>query len=749
MKAVILRPLAVFAITFFVFSCFLFTAGTAVRLCSAVIFSVGLLSFVIVSCIFQVFKDDSFKKKCMFALSCFLAGAMTASIISYIAFNVHLKNIEKLDGETYPVEATVTEVIWDGGYSGFYTVKIDKSKDFDSFKCKISAEGGLSINSRISCKVKFSTLDSTGQFDERRYYLPKGVLMNGEASELELLGKGPFSLTLFASEIRDSLTGIFIRNLGEDAGGFVSALMLGNDRFLPDTVTRDFQRLGLAHVLAISGMHLSVLCALVDLLLKPLGKRASQVGCLFTVLFYMFITGLSASVTRSGLMLIIMILASFFGRSSDRFTNLGVSVFIICLIDPYSGGDIGLQLSFAAVMAILLLTEKRRDPNENRTDLKKNGKFGRILLALIKTAVKSVLVTVVVILFMLPLEWLYFGKISVISPLTSPLFSFLCTLLIWVSPILLMLSPAPTFAGALSFVIEAYTNFICSLAEKLSSLRNITVSVEYPFAAAFCFLIFVSVVALCVTRKKKRLMFLASTFVFTIVFALSCIIYNIPSYSRAGIDMINYKKSDGILIVANNKTMLIDISDGHKGILREGAVEMGEERKTEIEVLMLTHLHSAHVQSLDKFLSEEMVRAVLLPFEGSEEFTAVEKVVEDHNAKVLVYERGDTVKFEGTVLQTYENTYIKRSVQPILRIDINAYGETFTYVSSAYMEGDGDRDFKNTDHLWFGNHGPLYRETYKPKIDGECRVYAEGAASQYIDENIKTEKIKNIYLKEN
>ena len=180
MKAVILRPLAVFTVTFFVFSCFLFTAGTAVKLCTAVIFSVALAFLTVLSRTISYLKDDSFKRKCVLSVSCFLAGAVLASVVSHITFGVHLKNIEKLDGETHTVEAIVTDVIWDGGYSGFYTVKIDKTEEIDRFKCKISAEGGLEVNSRISCKVKFSTLDSEGQFDERRYYLPRGVLMNGD-----------------------------------------------------------------------------------------------------------------------------------------------------------------------------------------------------------------------------------------------------------------------------------------------------------------------------------------------------------------------------------------------------------------------------------------------------------------------------------------------------------------------------------------------------------------------------------------
>ena len=213
--------------------------------------------------------------------------------------------------------------------------------------------------------------------------------------------------------------------------------------------------------------------------------------------------------------------------------------------------------------------------------------------------------------------------------------------------------------------------------------------------------------------------------------------------------MINYKKSEGILLVANNKTMLIDIGDGHKGILRESALEMSDYRTTEIEVLMLTHLHSAHTQSLKDFLSEEMVRAVLLPYEESEEFSEIKKVAKECGSEVLVYERGELLDFEGVSLQTHENTYIKRSVQPVFRLDITAYGESFTYVSAAYMESDGDKDFYDSDFLWFGNHGPLYKELYLPRINGECRVFAYGAAFEYLDDSIKAENINNIYLKEN
>lgn len=745
MKAVILRPLAILTVTFFVLSCILFTADTAVRLWSAVIFSLILIVAVILRAVLPSLKTDALRKSAVNALCFFAVGAVLASASTYKTVDIDLARLERLDGKTKQITATVESVAWDGGYSGIYIIKLEKTEEYRSFNCVLTAEGGLESGDIITCDAAFSKLRDTEEFDERRYNLQRNVSLEATGENVRIIGKEGFSLKRSASDINYFLADTFIEYLGEDAGGFACALLLGNKLHLHPTVSRDFSRLGISHILAISGMHLTILCSFVSLLLRPLGKRAGQAGSALTVVFYMFITGLSASITRSGIMLLILIAASLLGRADDKFTDLGIAGSLILAFDPLAVADIGLQLSFCSVFAILLYTYKRRAVFEKREDLKDGTFKGRIVKAG-KACLEGMALTVVIVLFMLPLEWLYFGEISLLSPLTTVIFSFLCTVVLWLGPILLILSPAPTFSMGISSVLSPLIDLICYLANRISHLRNIVVSLEYPFAFPFCIGIFICVIVFCITKGKKRLISLGLCAAVLTAFILSCLFYAIPLRDMVAVSMVENKKSDGIVLVSDGKSMIIDMGNGHAPIARSQLSHMSKLRATEIEVYMLTHLHTAHIQTFTSLIYGQMVRTVLIPYEDCDAFYAIQEIAADAGVQVVIYTPGDTVIFEDATITTYEHAYISRSTQPAIRLDVSAFGEEFTYLGGAYLEAEPDSELRDAEFIWFATHGPLYKKEFSPRLFGSCRVFCSESASEYIDDGIAFEEPRLIYL---
>ncbi len=660
------------------------------------------------------------KRAAVTALCFMFAGALLAAATSHYNIDVRLGQFEELENKTVDFEGVVTDVHYDAGRYAVYAVDISNAMGLSDFSCVFKGEGGVSPNSIIKGRATFYPLEKSETFDERRYYLSQGIIMSAETVHLEYVGEDGFSLHNEANKLNRNLSYIFYDLLGEDAGGFAAALILGNKENLPKAVSRDFQRLGLSHILAISGMHLTIICAFVSTLLYPFGKNAGRIGCIFTVIFYMIITGFSASVTRSGIMLLVLILSAFLRRGGDSFTNLGIAVFLISIIDPFACSDIGLQLSFCAVFAILLYLTKRKPLTEAEEDKKElKNPFLKLLRSLFEASV----LTVVVVLFMLPLEWLYFGEISLISPLTSPLFSLFATVLLWTLPILLLLSPAHTISALLAYPIKGLIDFIILLAGKLSVLRNITASLNYPFAFCFCVLIFIGIVAFCASKKKKRLIFGAVTLLLVFSFGLSCFVYKLPDKDRATISMLEHKQSDGLLIFSENKAMVIDIGNGYSKISDLAVNALSSGQATEIEVLMLTHIHTSHPATLQDLFSSKIVRTVVLPKEEGEAYYDTVEVCKANNVPYVEYICGDTVSFADCKIKTYKSEYIKRSTQPIIRLDIKAFDEQFTYLGAAYVEGLPTADLSDSDHVLFGGHGPRYKSTFSPTLSDSCKIY--------------------------
>lgn len=445
-------------------------------------------------------------------------------------------------------------------------------------------------------------------------------------------------------------------------------------------------------------------------------------------------------------MLLILLAAETVKRGSDRFTNLGLAVFIICMLDPLSASSISLQLSFGAVLAILLYTERVHPLSEKQMDLKEKKGALALLLGFLRGLWEGCVLTVVVVLFILPLEWLYFGEMSLVSPITSPVFSLFCNVLLWVLPIFLLLSPIGFVASALGGALSEYIGFICILANKLSLLRNILISLKYPLAGAFAVAVFVSIVVFCCLKGKGRAVAAAVTAALLAGYAAFGFFWSERFRDCVIAEPLTHNANDGLLLVSEGRSMIIDVGDGYSRIIEAGQRAESERQVTETEAILLTHLHKSCVCSLSRIFERSVVRRVYIPEGDGEIEEELSQVCRENGVEAVVYSLGDTVEFGAAEVKTAPHLYIDRSVQPSVRLDISAFGETVTYVGGAYLEAGGG-EMKESDAVWYGDHGPLYKKSFEDKSPAALTVVASKNAEEYlIGECIPAEEVDCIIL---
>ncbi|HWO16558.1 MAG TPA: ComEC/Rec2 family competence protein [Solirubrobacterales bacterium] len=145
----------------------------------------------------------------------------------------------------------------------------------------------------------------------------------------------------------------------ELARGFV----LGQDDEIDDRTVEDFRRSGLAHLLAVSGQNVMLLALLASPILAAFGipLRTRLVWILGLIAIYVPLAGAGPSIQRAGVMGALGVLATLAGRRASRFYALAVAAVVTLAIDPGIAADIGWQLSFAAVVGILLLAAPLRE----------------------------------------------------------------------------------------------------------------------------------------------------------------------------------------------------------------------------------------------------------------------------------------------------------------------------------------------------------------------------------------------------
>ncbi|MEX2107815.1 MAG: ComEC/Rec2 family competence protein [Solirubrobacterales bacterium] len=139
----------------------------------------------------------------------------------------------------------------------------------------------------------------------------------------------------------------------ELAKGFV----LGKDEGIDERTVEDFRRSGLSHLLAVSGQNVALLALLAMPVLAGLGipLRMRLVWVLGLIAVYVPLAGAGPSIQRAGTMGALTVLATLAGRRASRFYALALAAIVTLAIDPHIAADVGWQLSFAAVLGILLL----------------------------------------------------------------------------------------------------------------------------------------------------------------------------------------------------------------------------------------------------------------------------------------------------------------------------------------------------------------------------------------------------------
>lgn len=158
----------------------------------------------------------------------------------------------------------------------------------------------------------------------------------------------------FRLKIKDTL----FANMSEKNASVAYAVLFGNKNDLDQDVYDSYKSAGIVHLVAVSGLHVSFLMALLGWILKKCRVRGiwNLLICTFLLFVYAYLCGFAPSVLRAGIMGIVLFSASIFGKQYDRLCSAGLAGFLILLFSPLSALDIGFQLSFFCVFSIFVIS---------------------------------------------------------------------------------------------------------------------------------------------------------------------------------------------------------------------------------------------------------------------------------------------------------------------------------------------------------------------------------------------------------
>lgn len=216
----------------------------------------------------------------------------------------------------------------------------------------------------VSWPAHLSEVGNMGNPGEMDY---AALLLNGEGiryqqhldlSKIHRTGHSPTLITRLDNIRREMCRMVYSSGLSEGAGRFVSALLLG-ERGVIDKVTRqEFSAAGVAHVLALSGLHVGIIALIIWCLLFPLDylglKKLRLAITLAAIILFAVFTGMTPSVVRATVMTGMVFAAFIFYRRAASLNALFLAALLILVFSPSALFSVGFQLSFITVGAILL-----------------------------------------------------------------------------------------------------------------------------------------------------------------------------------------------------------------------------------------------------------------------------------------------------------------------------------------------------------------------------------------------------------
>ncbi len=471
-----------------------------------------------------------------------------------------------------------------------------------------------------------------GEFDPASYYAAKGVYFSMKVRRFEILDtrKHPIAWGLFW--LRHSLGRRLENIFPPSQSGILRAMLLGDRSHLDKEVYGLYQRNGIAHVLAISGLHVSFAGLLVLFSLKKglrAGFSASLFGAFGFLLFYGSLTGWSVSVMRAAGMMSLFFLAQLLGRSYDLLTALSVCGSVVLFLSPLELFGPGFLLSFGAVFAL-------------------GGPVSGIVKVWgAKGALEKALAAGFFLqMFTLPLMLYFFYTFPVYSILLNLLVIPLLSYVIGFGFLGLLASfwgeGAGRFCGALSSHMLTLMEALCRGTQSLPGNQWIFGRPALWQIGAYYGLLYLFYRGFI--KTKKRVLWVFS------LLAL-CLLLPLPKPRR--IVFLQVGQGDGIYVHTGGENILIDGGSTSRDDLGEGVLApfLKSQGISRIHRIFITHSDQDHTNGILYLLSQEKgisIGEIYLPIQAKEDpgYASILSGAKARGCRVHYLQAGDRLKIK-------------------------------------------------------------------------------------------------------
>ena len=409
--------------------------------------------------------------------------------LSYTAYNYD--RIVAYDGEKGSFTGSVTEIRHYEDGKNAYTLKGRINGTVPAKICFYSGELGAQTGDNISFeKCTFFKPEDSYLYASERIYRSRHIFLKASIlSGIRVEHTNRRLLKRKLDSYRDKMIAEFKSELGNECGSFLAGMVFGDKTDFDENTRTVLYRTGIGHVLAVSGLHVSIIASLIWTLLSRLNVNRFAAFAVMNVLLLVMtaMANYPVSALRAAIMLDIMYSAKLFRRQNDSFNSLAVAALIIAVSDPYSVCSAGFLLSLSGTFGIALFAPYMTKKMERETA------FQQFTVSL----VTGICTTLAVF----PVSLWFFDETSVISPLANLILVPMCTAAMVIGFIYV-------FTFGLLPILPLAGNIIRSvifLSDKIASVGIFHVSDSTGTLRALLIVCAAAVVFFHMFRKSRRL----------------------------------------------------------------------------------------------------------------------------------------------------------------------------------------------------------------------------------------------------
>lgn len=350
-----------------------------------------------------------------------LTAAVAMGVYSVVSWLTVIPT-ERYIGNIYPVQAVLESEPEHSNGKYYYKariIQIEEPKQSVNFSVRLSYGEVLDaeIGNIVSCSVKFFSFQDRFGLSSYTSQLADGKVLGAYITDYESISVSPSekkTLSYWCASVRSYMRDKILRAYPGEEASVLNAMLLGLRGDISEDLEQTYKTAGATHILVISGMHMAIVAqfALSLFCLFGIRKRYAAGLSIGFIILFMAVSGMSATVARSGIMQILLLVGLMLGRQADSLNSLAIAVLCLALSNPFCVGDISLLLSFSATLGIIVFSPRITSELTKRIQKPQRKERTAKLLMPVSTSVSAILGSI-------PVQLYVFGTINLSSLLSS------------------------------------------------------------------------------------------------------------------------------------------------------------------------------------------------------------------------------------------------------------------------------------------------------------------------------------------